>query len=632
MPAFTFIATAIVSEIIGGAIVAGTWAAFAVSVVATGLAVITSRLIGGVGNNGGSGVQNQGVRIQLPPATENKVPVIYGKAFQQGIITDAQISNENKTMHYVLTLSEKTQTTSTYTVGGIYWNDQKLNYAADGYTVESSTLADGTTSTNLAGLVKTWVWAGGSSSTYQVFGPSTPVNAYDIIPDTSSTYLMSDLVFAVMQVNFDQNKGVTSLPPITFEITNSLKNPGEVWYDYMTSTRYGAGFAQVNVDTGSSISTSTSTSLYSVSNQIPANQYLNTATTTSTTTSSQVRYEINGIVNTVDTVKTNLDKINLASASWTTYDHKLGQWRVVPNKVLSAGELAALRSYDDDTIVGDITLTSTNLEDIYNQLEVTYANRGLRDQSDYFRASIAAEELNALEPVNVLRMQTALCNNGIHAARIGLIELKQSRIDKVITFQTDYSGLQTEAGDVIKVTNSLYGFNQKLFRVTRVRETEGQDGALAAEINALEYDADVYTDETLYDGQNKPFSDIFTFGASNTLLAPGQVTATNVISTGTVTPRFTINTVVNAASGPVDEIQWFVNTSNTTTGMTNLFNQKIVGGNFAAGSTVSYTVTNLNAGTYYFAARSGLTNAGYSNLSTISSPFTWTPNIDFGGI
>jgi hypothetical protein len=628
MPAFTAIAAIIISEVGGITLAAAVGSAglsFLTSVVATGLAIVTSRLISGVGASGGSGAQNQGVRIQLPPATENKVPVIYGSAFTQGIVTDARISNENKTMTYVLTLGEVCETTSTYTVGGIYWNDQKLNFATNGYTVESSVLSDGTTSTSFNGLIRTWVYAGGSSSTYQIFGPSTPVPAYSIVPDTTSSYAMTNLIFAVMQLDYNSDKGVTALPAMTFELTNSLKNPGLVWLDYMTSQRYGAGFSSGEVDLVTSVSTTTSTSLYSISNQIPPNQYDFTGITTST----QKRYEINGVLSTGDTVKTNLDKINLASASWTTYDHKLGQWRVTPNYPLTTDQLAGLRVFDDDVIIGDLTVTATNLEDIYNQLEVTYANRGLRDQSDYFRSSVDAGELNALEPVNVLRMQTALCNNGIHAARIGLIELKQSRVDLLITFQTDYSGLQTEAGDVIKVTSDIYGFNEKLFRVTRVRETEGADGTISSEITALEYKATIYADEVLLDGQNKPYSDIPSQGTSLSLPPPSTPVLTS-ITTSTQSPRFTISTTIDPTSGPTNEVQLFYATTSTGNYFL-LQSSNPASGTFAAGQTVAFPLTGLGAGTYLFKARTGL-NSRYSSLSNASNVIHWSPTIDYGSI
>ena len=391
MGIFTAIATAIVEYAIGATVVAGTWAAFAVSVVATGLAMVTSRLINGSGSRGGGGTQDQGVRIQLPPATENKIPVVYGRAFQQAAITDAVLSSSdnttNDTMTYVLTLSERTQTGSV-TFNDVYWNDQKLNFATDGFTVESSITSDGSTSTTLAGKVKVYVFNGGSDNSYNVGigGGAVPnVNAYDLLQGATSDYQMTDLVFAVVQLTYSQEKGVTGLPTMIFDMENSVKNPADVWYDYMTSTRYGAGFADEDLDLTSLAA------LEALSNEIPDNQFENDGTTPLV----QPRYEINGILNTGDTIKNNLDRINIASSSWTTFDHKSGKWKVVANTTGSA-----VMNFNDDNIIGEITVTATNLEDLYNEVEVAYANRGTRDQSDYYKASIDPETMNMLEPVN----------------------------------------------------------------------------------------------------------------------------------------------------------------------------------------------------------------------------------------
>jgi hypothetical protein len=220
-----------------------------------------------------------------------------------------------------------------------------------------------------------------------------------------------------------------------------------------------------------------------------------------------------------------------------------------------------------------------------------------------------------------------LANNALHAARIGLIELKQSRYDLIITFRSDYSALQVEAGDVVKITNSVYGFTDKLFRVSKTREVEDEVGGITVEITALEYNADVYTDETLQDSADTAGSGIPVFGGSANLPAPGIPTVSTL---STTTPSFRISTVISPDSGPVDEVQWWYNTTSTGS-FSYLTNEYPASGNFAAGSTVTDIVSIQAAGTYYFKARSGL-GARYSALSTSTSVgFYWNPN-DYGGI
>lgn len=633
MAVFTAIATAIVTSITGAAVVAGTWAAFAVSVIATGLAAVTSRLINGTGSRGGAGRQDQGVRIQLPPATENKIPIVYGTAYQQGVITDARISNANQNMTYVITLSEYVSSGS-WSVGDIYWNDQRLVFQATdslAHIVDYSIQPDDQTNQNLNGKVKVRIYAGSSTSTNQIFplvAAPNQVAAYDFIPDCDSTYALTDLVFAVVEITYDAEKGITGLPTMTFQITNSVKNPALVWYDYITNTRYGAGFTATEINTITSINTLSTQSVYSISNQIPANQFARypefSATSTLTTASILPRYEINGVLSTGETAKTNLEKINLASATWTTYDHKSGQWKLIPNYKVTDSYLTAAYSFSDDNIIGDINLSATNLEDLYNRVEFGFASRAVRDQTDFYRSTLDAGYLNQLEPVNLLQMSSPLVNNYLQAGRIAQIELLQSRSDLVITFTADYGALTCEVGDVVKVTNAIYGFNDKLFRITRVRETEGEDATLACEITAIEYAESVYADSTLTDLTYKPVSDIPSSQSSTSLPPPSAPVA----STGTGASSIDLSTTIAAGSQPVDSVDFYY--SNTNTG--NVTWLTTVGGSFVAGDTVVGSANTLGAGTYYFRARTGI-GESHSELSDWSAAFYTTGQYsDYGGI
>jgi hypothetical protein len=364
--------------------------------------------------------------------------------------------------------------------------------------------------------------------------------------------------------------------------------------------------------------------LFSVSNEIPPNQFL----AGGTTSTNQVRYQCNGVISTGDTVKNNLDKISIAGEAWTSFDYSAGQWKVILNRAATAGELASAFQFNDDNIIGEVGVSTTNLEDLYNNLEVEFSSRKIRDQNDYYKAEIAASARNDLEPDNKLSIRLEMVNNALHAARIGLIELKQSRKDLIITFRADYSALQIEAGDVVKITNDVYGFDNRLFRVSKTREVEDEMGSITVEITALEYDPGVYTDETLEDSPDTPGSGIPTFGGSATLPPP----AIPVVATiSTTTPSFSISTVINPASGPVDEVQWWYSTTSTG-GFSYLTNEYASSGNFTAGSTVNDIVTINTAGTFYFKARTGL-GSRYSNLSTSTSVgFVWNPTTgsDYG--
>lgn len=203
-----------------------------------------------------------GVRVQLSPNTDNKIPVVYGSAYVKGIITDARISDNNKVMTYVLTLCEKT-TTGTFTISEIYWNDIKLNIS-DQYYYSGSTLT-----THIRQAVTSAVNADGSANTDLVVNNSTkqariqifrylgssstpqagnPYNAWEVVPEWTPQHTMDNLIFVVVKIRYDNEKGITGLPTMTFRVENTLRQPGDVWYDYLTNTRYGCGIDPAEVD------------------------------------------------------------------------------------------------------------------------------------------------------------------------------------------------------------------------------------------------------------------------------------------------------------------------------------------------------------------------------------------------
>ena len=699
MPAFTLAASFLIAELGGFALAAALGSAglaFVTSAIAVALAIATSRLLGLDGGGGGTS-QDPGVRIQFPPATQNKIPIVYGTVNTKGTITDARISNSNKTMTYVLQLSEKTQT-GTFTVGDIYWNDQKLVFDTAGgneHKVVSSIEQDGSSNTNYAGLMRMRVYSGSTTAANQIFPTQASGNTVSAVTTLDegdekclANYLLSDLVFAVIQIDYESTKGVTGLAQITFQLSNSLNNPGSVWYDYITSERYGAGIPIDQIDTSTCL-TNTTTSLLGWSNTIPSNQYtpisyfnatssgtvLTVATTSSgviavgqrlfgniedgtiitsfgsgsggtgtytinisqtqslgsirgTTASTQVRYQINGVLSTGATVKNNLDNIVQGCNCWTSFDYSAGQWKVIINRAATVGELASAFTFNDDNIIGDVGITATNLEDLYNQLEVEYASRIIRDQNDYFRAEIDPSEMNDLEPANNLSMRLDMVNNALHAGRVGLIELKGSRVDLIITFRADYSAIQCEAGDVVKITNNVYGFTDKLFRISKLREVEDEGGVITVEVTALEYNADVYTDETLEDSAAVEGSGIPVFGGSSSLPAPSRPIVTTI---NTTTPSFSISTIIPAVSGPVNRIQWLYSPTTATNDFNILDTISPVSGYYTNGSTVTDTISIAQAGTFYFKARTGLDGRVGALSSSTTVGFVWNPN-DYGGI
>lgn len=201
-----------------------------------------------------TGQTDQGTRLQVNPNTENKIPVIYGRAVTGGILTDAQLVNSNQTMYYCLALSEKTGTKfsdsqpSSYIFRDVYWNDERVTFKSDGYTVDYTVDNTGAVNNKVSGLIRIYFYAGNSETpqTIPAYSNSTP-NAYTVMPGWTTNHMMEDLVFAIVSMDYNREKDVTSLGKLDFVIENSMTLPGDCLYDMMTNTRYGAGIDSTEI-------------------------------------------------------------------------------------------------------------------------------------------------------------------------------------------------------------------------------------------------------------------------------------------------------------------------------------------------------------------------------------------------
>jgi len=199
-------------------------------------------------------------------------------------------------------------------------------------------------------------------------------------------------------------------------------------------------------------------------------------------------YSINGVIDTSKSVLENMNLIAEAAGCWMTYDITQGKWAVIINGV---GNPVA--SFDDTNILGSVNISSSSFTDVYNSVEMEFPHKDLTDQGDYVRLSVTDQQKYPNEPDNVLSINSQLINNQAQAQSIAGRALKQSRIDKVINFQADYSYIGLKAGEIISITNAIYGWNGKLFRITSISEEDADDGNIVIDITALEYDSSVYS-------------------------------------------------------------------------------------------------------------------------------------------
>jgi hypothetical protein len=608
------------------------WASVAAFAARTLLTIGISNLLSNRANasNGAqpAGTQDAGGRVQLPPATNNKLVVLYGTAFLAPTVVDAMISTDQSTMWYVCALAEVPDSPCTISFDKLYWDGKLVGF--DGVD-PTKVLALTTNSdpaqidTTVAGNINIYAYTNGSNS-----GFNTSLTAIQVLQDAAipvnmrwtATDLMSHCSFMIVKIKYNTTAGTTGLPQLSVKLTNNLVAPGFVIYDYMTSTRYGAGINPANIDTDSL----TVLNAYSdeLIHYIPVGGTLPTATT--------YRYSINGPVNTGVDCLTNLQQLVDACDSWLQFSELTGRWKVVVNKsYLPELAITDLYHVTDDVLIGGIEVNPVDLSSTYNSMEVQYPNTNIKDQTDFQVVDLAVVYpalLNPNEPANQLTIQYPQVNAAVQAKYLGLRRLLQNREDLIITFNLDYSGIQVSAGDVIRVTFAVYGWNApdhpygKLFRVSQVQEIKMEDGTLGARLVAFEYNETVYADNSIQD-----FVPEANMGVTSPLVIGPTgipVVSANAPTTTSNVRTFTVTSTV-PTTGIVISVDFNYGTTNVVS--THKLYRTVAnadGKPLPPGATLSLTVGDLPPGTYYWSttARNGTEQSASNPLASLT-PLLW---------
>lgn len=440
---------------------------------------------------GGSADQtaNPGNNAQLPPNGANKVPVIYGTAYTGGIITDLSITNDNQKLYYVLTLAEVTnsnagQTPDTYTFGNVYWGGKRClfdptdQYKVTGLLDEST----GVTDTTVAGKLNIYLYRNGSSSGVNTTQTAIQImNSAGLVYTWNSTKLMTNVAFAIIEMTYSVSANLTGIQQTRFQLTNSRSAPGDCILDYLVNDKYGAAIPLANIDTTSL------TALNTYSNQ--SFTYTQSGGGSATIT----RFRFDGVVQTDQTIMSNLQVMAACCDCLIRYNEITGKWGVV----VQSPTYSVAMAIDDSNMVSAIQITPIDLSNTFNVAEVKFTDGTQKDSfstATFDLADVAPALLYPNEPVNKQTINLNLVNNDVRAQYLANRFLESVREDLQIKVDVNYSGIQLEAGDIVTVTNSNYGWTAKLFRISQIVERYGDNGSLTASLTLMEFNAAVYDD------------------------------------------------------------------------------------------------------------------------------------------
>jgi len=603
-----------------GEAAAGTWyyaaTAFAVNMVASS---IISKSLGPEGPNFNDATQNPGSRAQVPPAGDNKIPVVYGSAYLGGIVTDLSITSDNQKLFYVLTLAEVTNTETggtpdTYTFGDVYWGGKKCVFdGTDQYKVvgllDEST---GVTDTTVAGKMNIYLYRNGSSS-----GVNTSQTAISVMNSAGLTYtwdstkLMSNVAFAIIELTYNREANVTGLQQTRFQITNSRYKPGDCFSDYWQSQRYGAGLSLSQIDT---------TSLTALNTYCDGNF---SYTTSGGSSATQTRFRFDGVLETANTIMTNMQSMASCCDCLIKYNQISGQWGVIVQKPTYTVSM----DVNDSNMVSAIQVSPIDLASSYNIAEVKFPDGTAKDSfnsATFDLAEINPSLLYPNEPINKQTISLPLVNNSVRAQYLSNRFLESAREDLQIKVDINFSGIQLDAGDIVTVTNANYGWTAKLFRVSQIVEKFGDDGQVTASLSLMEFNPQVYDDKSVTQFTPSPNTGIGSPLGFGVLYAP---TVTSIQASAPV-PSFDVS-VKAASNGIVQYAEVYYSAYASPTLSQRFFAGTTAvnpGGNpYNPGSSMgAVTLSNIPQGDWYFAVKY-VNSLGSSDFSASSSVLNWRP-------
>lgn len=595
---------------------AGIATAFAINMVAS--AIISKALYNS--NQPSSDYTDPGNRQTVTAATNNKLPVVYGKAYVGGSVIDVTMTPNNQAIYYVIALSEVTGNgTDNITFGKIYFGGKECIFDPVN-TWEVTGLYDESTGTtqSAAGCLRIFLYNNGSYSptnspysAIDILSSKLPWMAYSLGYEWNNYKLMTNCAFAIVGIRYVPDRGFTSLQPTQFEITNSRYKPGECFYDYMTNSVYGAGIPVSQIDTASLDAL-----------DVYSNQSF-TYTNYSGGSTTQTRFRFDGVIDTNQPVMTNLQTMSASCDCLLRYNEIYAKWGVI----VQSPTYSIAMDLNDTNLVSAIQITPIDISSSYNIIECKFpdaANRDTFNTATFDLAEIAPSLLYPNEPVNKQSISLALVNNDVRAQYICTRILKSAREDLQIQVVINYQGLQLEAGDIVTLTNANYGWVAKEFRINKVTETFTESGEITAKLMLSEFNAAIYDDSNITQFQPSPNTGIGNPLGFGTIFAPSIIATypsaaipSIVVQVTTATNGITQYAEIwySAFSTPTEEQRIFAGTSeiqsngspwNTNTVLPNI------------------TLTNIPAGNWYFFTRM-VNSLGASDYSSASSVVTWRP-------
>ena len=318
------------------------------SIVVAVVSAVISMVLGMImspSGGGGQAPKDKGVRQRIPTDPKNKLGIIYGNRKQAGQITMADISSDDQTLFFIISLAEG----PCEGVTDIFWADKKLSFGGDiNSSLQAVTNAiddngDGDSNDFLNGNAMFRIYPQGGRCEEMERNSSKWRN-------DASNRNMPNTCFAYVQIDYDRDNKVTGLEQKlfffidgrqirTFDTSGTLstsatysKNPSECLLDYLTDPIFGCNVPDADIDM---------LAFYRYKKfceqSLDAMDSDGVAMTTP-------RYELNGLLNPDTELDKNVSELVMNGGGWFTYN--LGRFGVIPDGTVTKKAASTLATSD----------------------------------------------------------------------------------------------------------------------------------------------------------------------------------------------------------------------------------------------------------------------------------------------
>lgn len=385
--------------------------------------------IGGGGNGGID--QSKTITAKSSNATRK---LIYGETRVGGTFAFIGASDNDQYLHLVIVLSahELEQFTT------LFFNDEELTLTGNGVTTPSK----------YTGFADIYTVAVGSTANIPA-----PLLA---LTNWTSNHKLTDQGYIYARLKFDPNAFEQGLPNISAKVkgrkiydprtTNTVwsENPALVIRDYLTDTVYGLGATAAEIDDASFIA---------AANICEESVALSGGGT-------QDRYTFNGVVDTQNTPRSNLEQMLTALNGSLYYSN--GKWSlragayVTPTVTLDESDFAS----------GLSVTTAISARDSFNAVKGQFVSPTSDYQAtDYPAITSSTFETEDNNERRYLNLDLPFTDNAARAQRIAKQILYKNRQEIALRAKFKMNAFQFEVGDTVMITNARLGFTQKVFEI-----------------------------------------------------------------------------------------------------------------------------------------------------------------------